>query len=188
MNSEIVSHWLERFAAIDREAIARDDERLVRLHEALDAFVTSANLRSWYQRYLDGDNSSEAVGIAYLVDAYKHRDESIEHDDNSGLVLASKVWRSKRTRQRIVDAVQLLLSSEERESERPNVSVATTGKIKTSDRLMLLYKNTPESMEWESLELSGILGVTDSTIRKCEAWKWNRRQRQGAKAERRKTM
>ncbi|TWU37483.1 hypothetical protein Q31b_42710 [Novipirellula aureliae] len=102
MNRETVSLWLDRFEAIERQAIAKHDKRLVRLYESLEVYLTAAKLTEWYQRYIGGDESTEAVGVALLVDAYWCRDEA---ESDHRLLFAKRVWNQKRTRKRIVDAV-----------------------------------------------------------------------------------
>ncbi|TWU42934.1 hypothetical protein Q31b_19670 [Novipirellula aureliae] len=134
MNRETVTYWCNALeeSTWGEKPLRSDDERIVRLYESLEAWLSPEKIAEWYQRRLTGkgDRSTEAEGIAFLVDAYQDR----EYDPKLRQILRARrrgetvsadakeyelerqmgfpVWRKCEVRKKIVDAVKLLLTAD----------------------------------------------------------------------------
>lgn len=212
MSRELVEFWVQRLdESTDRGPeipLRSDDERIVQLYESLVDEVGQETIDDLYNAYLRGDNSSKAVGIAFLVDAYRMRGFSDEQkrvakahrngevaieappDDASAALLAREVWRRGSVRKEICEAVRLILISAPRPGDQAaepsggDSARPTNPKLSVNDRLGLIYTNTPESREWSSKKLASIWDVTESAVRHCAFWKANAKRRRGEKNER----
>ncbi len=134
-----VEVWLEELSDTikwgTQNPLRSNDERIVRLWEALVGFVGEAVLKGHYERFVDskpGKEPKESLGIAFLRDAYDMQWFSEEHKrrvkngqdvtdllDDPRYVFAREVWRRGTVRKQIVCAVRLVINDESASAERP---------------------------------------------------------------------
>ena len=106
MSKELVSHWCELLERTvndgQNKPLRSDDERIVKLYETTASLITQGRVDAICKDYESGVNSTLAIGIAYLKDAYESR--SFSASVKSGVKANGRGWAARSKANELAEA------------------------------------------------------------------------------------